>query len=121
MSGRTIGWSELASVCRRMGTALGAGVDVMRVLEREAETGTPAKQERMAEVRQAVARGATLDEGFRAAHGYFPGFFLEMLAVGEQTGKLPTMLDSAAQVGWWISSDTNRTEPSPIATWAPPG
>jgi type IV pilus assembly protein PilC len=96
MSGRTIGWSELASVCRRMGTALGAGVDVMRVLQREAETGTPAKQERMAEVRQAVARGATLDEGFRAAHGYFPGFFLEMLAVGEQTGKLDHVLPQLA-------------------------
>jgi len=96
MFGGTIGWSELASVCRRMGTALGAGVDVMRVLQREAETGSKAKQERMQGVRQAIARGATLDEALRAADGYFPEFFLEMIGVGEQTGKLDHVLPQLA-------------------------
>ena len=60
-----IGWKSLAQLCRRLGTALGAGVDVRRVLEREAVTGTPWQKRQLAQVRDAVAKGEGTERSLR--------------------------------------------------------
>jgi type IV pilus assembly protein PilC len=91
-----IRWTALAQLCRRLGTALGAGVDVRRVLEREAQTGKPWQKRQLSQVRDAVARGDALGEAFASTGNYFPRFFLEMLNVGEQTGKLDHILPQLA-------------------------
>jgi type IV pilus assembly protein PilC len=79
-----------------MGTALGAGVDVRRVLDREAQAGKPWQQRQMSQVRDAVAHGDTMSDAFARTGRYFPKFFLEMLHVGEQTGKLDQILPQLA-------------------------
>lgn len=91
-----IGWKPLAQLCRRLGTALGAGVDIRRALLRESETGKPRHRHNMAQVRAAVDRGDSVTDAFASSTGYFPTFFLEMLGVGEQTGKVEYILPKLA-------------------------
>ena len=77
---------QLAALCRRMGTSLGAGVDLRRTLNREAETTRGRLQCRLAEVRDAVAQGSPLAEGFAKTGDFFPPLFRQLVEVGEQTG-----------------------------------
>ncbi|MEX2139296.1 MAG: type II secretion system F family protein [Pirellulales bacterium] len=77
---------QLAGLCRRMATSLGAGVDLRRTLNREAETTRGGLQRRLAEVRDVVARGIPLADAFAATGDYFPPLFRQLVEVGEQTG-----------------------------------
>jgi type II secretory pathway component PulF len=77
---------QLAGLCRRMATSLGAGVDLRRTLNREAETTRGGLQRRLTDARDAVARGSPLAEGFAATGDYFPPLFRQLVEVGEQTG-----------------------------------
>jgi type II secretory pathway component PulF len=77
---------QLAGFCRRMATSLGAGVDLRRTLNREAETTRGGLQRRLMDVRDAAARGSPLAEGFAATGDYFPPLFRQLVEVGEQTG-----------------------------------
>lgn len=79
---------QLAALCRRLATSLEAGLDIRRVLAREAETrGYPALRSRMATIEREVARGVSLQEAVKETGDYFPPLFREMIAVGESTGK----------------------------------
>jgi len=91
-----IAWKPLAQFCRRLATALGAGLDVRRVLEREADSGSPWQRRQVAQVSAAVARGESLAGALATTGQYFPRFFLEMVGVGEQTGKLDHILPKLA-------------------------
>lgn len=48
-------------------------------------------------IRQQVASGGTVAEGMQASNGYFPPMFVQMVAVGEQTGKLDEVLHRLAE------------------------
>jgi type II secretory pathway component PulF len=77
---------QLAGFCRRMATSLGAGVDLRRTLNREAETTRGGLQRRLTLVRDDAARGSSLAEAFAATGDYFPPLFRQLVEVGEQTG-----------------------------------
>ena len=47
-------------------------------------------------IRRQVAAGGTVAEGMHASRGYFPPMFVQMVAVGEQTGKLDEVLQRLA-------------------------
>lgn len=80
---------ELAQLCHRLGTALDSGVDVRRVINREAEgRSSPAVRRRMADVSNAIGRGQALHEAFAEAGSFFPPIFHEMVRLGEETGHL---------------------------------
>ncbi len=92
-----IGWKPLAQLSRRIGTGLSAGIDVRRVLQREAESGSPFQRRQLAQVRDAVQEGESLPDALARTGAYFPPFFREMIAVGEQTGKLDHVLPKLAE------------------------
>ena len=92
-----IGWKPLADLCRRMGTAHSAGIDIRRVLERESQTGRPFHRRQMQSVREGVDRGDSLTASVKATDDYFPMFFREMLNIGEQTGGLDRVLPKLAE------------------------
>ena len=48
-------------------------------------------------IRQQVASGGTVAEGMQQSNGYFPPMFVQMVAVGEQTGKLDEVLHRLAE------------------------
>jgi type II secretory pathway component PulF len=88
---------QLAGLCRRMSTSLGAGVDLRRTLNREAETTRGGLQRRLIDVRDAAARGSPLAEGFAATGDYFPPLFRQLVEVGEQTGHTAEVFGQLAE------------------------
>jgi len=84
-----IGLRDLAQLCRRLGIALSSGIEVRRVMEREAGNSLrPILRARLREISDAVARGDTVAEGLARTDDYFPKLLHEMVNVGEQTGHL---------------------------------
>lgn len=78
---------DCAALCRRLATSLNAGVDVRKVLGREADHGRGmALRRHMAAINEAVGEGQSLAEAVAPAGDYFPPLFHEMVEVGEQTG-----------------------------------
>jgi type IV pilus assembly protein PilC len=82
-----IGQRDLANLCLRLATALESGVETRRVFAREATGHAPAAMRAQLEkVRVAVGGGFSLQDALATTGNYFPPFFHEMVAVGEQTG-----------------------------------
>jgi len=83
---------QTSKMCQRLGTSLNAGVDILRVLQREAEYGTAAYRRNMTHVAEMVQSGSSLAEGMRDCGRFFPPLVCELVDVGEQTGRLESVL-----------------------------
>ncbi|MFW6168842.1 MAG: type II secretion system F family protein [Planctomycetota bacterium] len=83
---------QAAKTCHRLGISLNAGVDVLQVLQREAEHGPRAFRRNMTEVGRKVSHGASLAEALRECDCYFPPLMYELIGVGEETGRLDRVL-----------------------------
>ena len=80
---------DLAQLCRRLAISLESGIEVRKILVREAEGRSPAAMRgRMRAISVAVAGGGALADAFDAAGSYFPSLMRELLRVGEQSGHL---------------------------------
>jgi type II secretory pathway component PulF len=78
---------ERARLCRRLATTLTAGIDIRKVLAREAEQArTATARRRLSEVSSAVAQGESLSAALATTGDFFPPLFHELVEVGEQTG-----------------------------------
>jgi type II secretory pathway component PulF len=88
---------SLIQLCHRVGTAVRSGIDARRVWEMEERHATGALRGALSGIRQQVAAGGTVAEGMHAANGFFPPMFVQMVAVGEQTGKLDEVLHRLAE------------------------
>lgn len=89
--------AQTSKMCHRVGTALNAGVDVMKVLQREAGHGSTAYRHNMNHVVKKVGSGMTMAEAMRDCHGYFSPLTCELVGVGEETGRLETVLLTLAE------------------------
>ena len=77
---------------RNLGTMLNAGVPILQSLEIIGETsGNVVLRRAAASVEESVRRGESL-AGPLAQHSVFPPMVVQMLAVGEDTGAIDTML-----------------------------
>jgi type II secretory pathway component PulF len=93
-----IGQKELAQLCRRLATGLEAGLEVRRVWAREAGSRfSPGLRGNLEHVAEGINRGQTLSDALAETGKYFPGLFHELVAVGEQTGKLAEVLKRLAE------------------------
>jgi type II secretory pathway component PulF len=81
----------LIQLCHRTGMAVHSGVDARRVWETEERHASGGLKTALGTVRQHVVAGSAVAEGMHAS-GYFPPMFVQMVAVGEQTGKLDEVL-----------------------------
>lgn len=89
---------ELANCSRRLATALESGIEIRRAFERESQArGSSRLRSRMRTIHEAIARGDTLQEAFRDTGTFFPGVFRDLVAVGEETGKLPAVFKNLAE------------------------
>src|SRR5690606_35690551 len=85
-----------ANFCRRFGTGIRAGLDVLRLLQSEAKHGPPRQRAVMQAVHQAIREGDTLHAAMTKQGKYFPQLLIVMAHAGEATGKLEqTMLTLA--------------------------
>jgi type IV pilus assembly protein PilC len=92
-----MGLKPLGGLCRRLSTALGAGVDVRTVFAREAGAAHGLARGRLLAVSDSVARGATIGESLNESGNYFPQLFRELVKVGEESGHLPEVLRQLAE------------------------
>jgi type IV pilus assembly protein PilC len=84
---------ELGALCRRLGLALETGLDIRRVLAREASgRGSRALARRLDQIAIDIGRGRTLTDSLADTGKFFPQLVHEMVSVGEETGQLPEVL-----------------------------
>jgi len=89
---------ELARLCRRLATSVEAGLDMRTVWAREAKRATgltgPA---RFRAISEAVNRGESVHDALSHTGEYFPPLFIELVGVGEETGRLAEAFDQLAE------------------------
>ena len=82
----------LSRFSRNLGTMLQSGVPILQSLDIVAETtGNYVLEKAVRDVQQSVRTGASLTAPL-ASHAVFPPMVVQMMAVGEDTGALDTML-----------------------------
>ncbi len=86
----------LTDLCRRLSTALSAGIDARTVWSREAERAHGHLCRHLTDVSLAINKGRSLADGFRTTGDFFPPLFLEMIELGEKTGHLDEVLAQLA-------------------------
>lgn len=93
-----IGLRELAALCRRMGLALETGLDIRRVLSREASgRASRALARRLEQISIDLGRGRTLTDSLADTGKFFPPLVHEMISVGEETGQVAEVLKRLAE------------------------
>lgn len=86
----------VARFTRTLGTLLGSGVPILDALDIVAKaSGNLVIEEGIQYTRQKVSEGNNLGDPLREV-AVFPGMVVQMVAVGEQTGALDTMLNKIA-------------------------
>lgn len=88
--------SALARYSRTLSIIFGAGVPLVEGMDTVgAATGNRVYQQAVAEVKHDISTGRSL-EGAMESTGVFPNMMLQMVASGEESGELETMLDKIA-------------------------
>ncbi len=86
----------VARFCRTLGTLVSSGVPILDALDITAKTaGNSIVEDAILMTRSSVEEGKTISEPLKAS-SVFPGMVVQMVAVGEQTGALETMLNKIA-------------------------
>ncbi len=86
----------VARFTRTLGTMLASGVPILDGLDIVAKTaGNVVVEEALYDVKAAISEGKTIAEPL-AESGVFPGMVVQMIAVGEETGAMETMLSKIA-------------------------
>jgi type IV pilus assembly protein PilC len=87
----------LARFSRNLGTMMHSGVPILQALDIVGSTtGNIVLERAVMEVRESVRRGESL-AGPLTNHAVFPSMVVQMMAVGEDTGALDTMLAKIAE------------------------
>src|SRR5882757_7033824 len=87
---------SVARFCRTLGTLTASGVPILDGLEITAKTaGNAIIEDSIMAVRKSVEEGKTISEPLGDTE-VFPSMVVQMIAVGEQTGALDTMLSKIA-------------------------
>lgn len=106
----------VAKFTRTMGTMLGSGVAILEALDIVAKTaGNKTVEKAIYNVRTGIAEGRTMADPL-AESGVFPAMVCQMIAVGESTGALDSMLEKIAdfydeQVDQAVENLTSMIEP----------
>lgn len=82
----------LSVLCDRIGLAFDVGHNPYRAFKREANSASPGYRRRMKKIAKRVEDGGSLADAFRAQGNYFPDDFVQMVEVGERTGRLEVVL-----------------------------
>ncbi len=94
--GDVIRKTVIARVTRTLGTLLHAGVPILQALETVAKTaGNKLVEKTILDARDAIREGERVAEPFKKSD-VFPPMVIQMIAVGEETGALDTMLAKIA-------------------------
>lgn len=87
-----ISTSQLIRLSQRVGTALRSGLDMRRVWEIETRHASGLLRPHMEQILERVSAGDPVADAMRSQDGFFPPMFVQMVEVGETTGKLDEVL-----------------------------
>jgi type IV pilus assembly protein PilC len=94
--GSLIRKSIMARTCRTLSVLLNAGIPLIEAMETVSKvSGNSVIESAMADATQRMRNGGTIAETLRET-GHFPGMITQLVATGEESGTLPTMLAKAA-------------------------
>jgi type IV pilus assembly protein PilC len=94
--GRVLRKIAVARFCRTLATLIASGVPILDSLDITARTaGNATVEGAVQSTRKSIERGATISGPLRQT-GVFPSMVVQMIAVGEATGALDTMLSKIA-------------------------
>jgi type II secretory pathway component PulF len=82
---------ELAQLCHRLAISVSAGIDARKIWAKETERANGLARSRFAQISHAINQGETLRDALAGMGEFFPVLFREMVAVGEQTGRLDSI------------------------------
>ncbi|MEX1230523.1 MAG: type II secretion system F family protein [Planctomycetaceae bacterium] len=87
----------LSLLCRSLSTLLHSGVDVIKAFKIAGDKAHDSRaRDAMQEIQTSLKKGNDISSSLRAA-GVFPDLMIEMVAVAEQTGSLPEILQSLSE------------------------
>lgn len=86
----------LSVLCDRVGVAFDVGHDPHKIFKRESESANRGYGQRMGQIASQVEAGGTLADALRKQGNYFPPDFVQMIEVGERTGRLEIILERLA-------------------------
>ncbi len=87
---------QAALMLRRLGTGLNAGVSVVRLWEMEASRGAAPQQEAANQVLASIKSGSGLAESMAKCNGFYHPTILQLVDVGERSGKLEAVFHRLA-------------------------
>jgi len=86
----------MARTCRTLSVLLNAGIPLIEAMETVSKvSGNSVIESALADATQRMRDGGTIAETLRET-GHFPGMITQLVATGEESGTLPTMLGRAA-------------------------
>jgi len=86
----------MARTCRTLSVLLNAGIPLIEAMETVSKvSGNSVIESALANATQRMRDGGTIAETLRET-GHFPGMITQLVATGEESGTLPTMLGRAA-------------------------
>jgi type IV pilus assembly protein PilC len=74
--------------CRTLRHSLGAGLNPVKIFKQQAKSGPRALRGLAAELAAKLAEGSSFEEALAPHRDRFPPLFVELVGVGEQTGRL---------------------------------
>jgi type IV pilus assembly protein PilC len=74
--------------CRALHHSIGAGLSPVRIFKQQGKSGPRALRAVALDVAAKLEAGESLEDAFEPYRNIFPPLFLELVAVGEQTGRL---------------------------------
>ncbi len=89
---KRMGLAAAALFCRRFGTAIRTGMDLLRLLELESQQGPAAQRSAMNQLHDGAKKGEALSEIMQQQKPFFPPLLIAMTRVGEATGRLDRTL-----------------------------
>ncbi|HEX4608643.1 MAG TPA: type II secretion system F family protein [Urbifossiella sp.] len=87
----------LVAWCRTFKHSLGAGLNPVKVFRQQAKSGPRALRPIAADVAGRLEKGSSLADAFAPYHDRFPPLFVELVAVGETSGRLEETFDELCQ------------------------
>ncbi|MDA8082958.1 MAG: type II secretion system F family protein [Nitrospiraceae bacterium] len=86
----------LPAVTRQLSTLIAAGVPLLEALKSLSDENTGFWKGMLINIREHIAGGASFSRALEAEKKIFPEFYVHMVAAGEQSGRLGSVLDNLA-------------------------
>jgi type IV pilus assembly protein PilC len=121
--GNVIRKTAVAKFTRTLGTLIKSGVPILQAMDTVAKTaGNKVIEKSILEAKESIKEGERIAEPLKRS-GVFPPMVIQMIAIGEETGALDTMLTKVAdfydqEVESAVTGLTNMIEPLIIVLMA---